>query len=256
MQNAEPGNDRGKPRSRRFQFSLGSLLLATTVVCLWLGTQVNAARRQREVASAVERLGGKVYYDWLLDGDDPCTTEVGPPGPAWLRLWIGDDFFQTAVQVTIWYVPCGDDQLPAIEQLQQVRTLSLEASQIGNASLPRLSRLRRLTFLNLSETNVNDEGMETVAQMRQLKALWVAPAKGQATGMVTDVGVSRLATLTNLESLAVGGKGITDASLPVFEQFPELDTLFLFDTAITPAGIARLRKARPACRVITGVDEY
>lgn len=245
-----------KPRRRFFQFSLGSLLLATTALCVWLGAQVNAARRQREVASAVKRLGGFVDYDWQLDAEDQLTDQQEPPGPACLRRWIGDDFFQTAVQVVMWYVPLHDDQLPAVERLPELRNLILEGTQLGNSNLQRIARMRALTFLNLSETNVNDDGMETVAQMRQLKALWMAPAEGQTTGTVTDLGVSRLTPLTNLESLAVGGKGITDASLPVFEQFPKLDTLFLLDTAITADGIARLRKARPKCRIINGFNEY
>ena len=218
--------------------------------------QVNAARRQREVASAVRRLGGFVDYDWQLDAEDQLTDQQEPPGPACLRRWVSDDFFQTAVQVVISYVPLRDDQLPAVERLPELRNLILEGTQLGNTNLQRIARLRGLTFLNLSETNVNDEGMKVVAQMRQLKSLWVAPAEGPLTNTVTDVGVSRLTPLTNLASLAVGGKGITDASLPVFEQFPKLDTLFLFDTAITADGIARLRKARPKCRIITGFDEF
>ena len=46
-------------RKRRwFRFSLRTMLLATTMLCIWLGWKINAAREQRQAVAAVRELGG------------------------------------------------------------------------------------------------------------------------------------------------------------------------------------------------------
>ena len=55
----------------RFQFSLRSLLLLVVVVaipCSWLATEMEAARKQREAVEEIEKTGGRVVYDYQLDG--------------------------------------------------------------------------------------------------------------------------------------------------------------------------------------------
>ena len=44
-----------KPRRRWFQFSLGSLFVLLTVLCVWLGVTVERARKQRESVEAIEK---------------------------------------------------------------------------------------------------------------------------------------------------------------------------------------------------------
>src|SRR6476659_4651164 len=95
-------------KSRWFRFSLRTLLLLITALCVWLGIQVNAARRQREAVAAILKAGGRVHYDYEIVPQPwpPKTLQTGIygidpqaklPGPAWLRQGIGDDSFRTAV---------------------------------------------------------------------------------------------------------------------------------------------------------------
>ncbi len=51
---------------RWFRFGLRTLLIAITVLCIWLGFKVNAARRQHEVVQAILQAGGTVAYDYQL----------------------------------------------------------------------------------------------------------------------------------------------------------------------------------------------
>ncbi len=74
--------------SRRWlTFSLRGLLVVLTVVCLWLGRQVERARKQREAVDAIQAVGGTIEYDWLRRGEPRR-------GPVWLQRLIGDEFFQ------------------------------------------------------------------------------------------------------------------------------------------------------------------
>jgi predicted xylose isomerase-like sugar epimerase len=40
------------------------LLLVVTVLCVWLGFNVNAARRQKEAVQAIRLAGGSVWFEY------------------------------------------------------------------------------------------------------------------------------------------------------------------------------------------------
>lgn len=240
---------------RHLQFSLGTALLATTAFSIWLGLQTDAAHRQRRVVAEIRRLGGEVYYDWQIDENEVKTHQAGPPGPGWLRHWIGDDYFQKVVCVHLMGAPCGDNQLPNLETLKSLRSLSLEGTPIGDASVPRLAQLSQLSFLGLSETRVTDKGIDALCRATRLTTLWLCPAEPPTEYAVSDVGLKKLTALVGLERLGLGGPGITDASVEVLPAFQHLRELYLVDTALTRDGLARLRKKLPHCDVLNGLDE-
>ena len=92
-------------RRRWLQFSLSSIFLLVTVLGVWLGIVVNQAREQREAVAAIKAAGGVVYYDWEEHHDPFGDEDAVPPGPAWLRRFIGDDFFLKANIVSFRYMP-------------------------------------------------------------------------------------------------------------------------------------------------------
>ena len=51
-----------KPKRRWAQFSLGTMFVVVTVLCVWLAVQVHRARELKSAVAAVEALGGKVVY--------------------------------------------------------------------------------------------------------------------------------------------------------------------------------------------------
>ena len=67
------------PRRRWFQYSLRTLFVLVTVLCVWLAVTVERVRKQREAVEAIEALGGQVYYEYQSSGGQE------PPGPKWLR---------------------------------------------------------------------------------------------------------------------------------------------------------------------------
>jgi hypothetical protein len=89
-----------------------------------------------------------------------------------------------------------------------------------DANLGELCELRDLYNLGLKGTSVTDKGMRTVAALRQLYSLDLA-----RTG-ITDVGLRRLERLSKLSYLDL-------------HNCPN----------ITDAGVARLQKALPKCKI-------
>lgn len=110
---------------RWLQFSLRGFFVLLTALAVWLGVMVNRAREQREAVKAIEALGASVGYDWQdvpLDPADPFRIDgpLTPPGPAWLRRLVGDEFFQNAVSASFFSEP---DALKSIAHLKRLRKL-------------------------------------------------------------------------------------------------------------------------------------
>ena len=138
-----------KRRPRWLRFSLRTLLVVITVLCVWLGFKVNAARRQKEAVDAILKAGGTVFYDFQRPANVvgvPVATE--PPGARWLRRLLGDEYFEDVIGVGFSGV-----KKPTIDVLQQ------------------LSRLPKLETVNLSDTQVDDEGLRQFVRIGSLKTL-------------------------------------------------------------------------------------
>ncbi|HJT35803.1 MAG TPA: hypothetical protein VJ783_27490 [Pirellulales bacterium] len=225
---------------RRFQFSLRALFVLVTAVGVWLGVQVNSARRQAAIVAAIEQVDGFVYYDWQFDQDDQETDATHPPGPTWLRKLIGDDYFQTVIAVCIYDPHLKEDLLPAVDELPALRTLVLHETQTGDALMRRISKLIHLWCLDISQTKVSDAGLVHLSRLCTLKRLAVGTWDGDRS--VGDLGLKRAASTLDLEVLVVLGQGFTDDSIPVFERFKNLRELCLDHTLVTKEGEERFKR--------------
>ena len=155
-----------KRRPRWLRFSLRSLLVVMTVLCVWLGIQVNAARRQKQAVEAILKAGGSVGSLTELRPDEGpifgmfnCDRNAPIPGPAWLRKLIGDDYSRTAFQVEL----SLDDEdaaraaINAMASLPTIRGVSLNARtprdcKIQDSDLVPLGQLNKLERLSFRDT--------------------------------------------------------------------------------------------------------
>ena len=93
------------------RFSVSTLILLVTVLCVWLGVQANRARNTRLAIDAVEDLGGQVRYvhEWPKNGGyDP---QAKLPGPTWLRELVGEEYFVDVATIIFWGNQITDDDL-------------------------------------------------------------------------------------------------------------------------------------------------
>ncbi|HVW37995.1 MAG TPA: hypothetical protein VHB99_11845, partial [Pirellulales bacterium] len=147
-----------KRRRRGLQFSLRALLVLITAFGVWLGIRVDHVRRQRNLAAAMEGVNGQPVYDWWLGGAS------GPPGPDWLRSWLGDEYFQDLAGVMLDNNPTLTDaellRLAVPMKDANVRILNLQMlgrrSPITDVGLARIGEVRTLETLTLQGTNITD----------------------------------------------------------------------------------------------------
>lgn len=120
---------------RRIQFSLRTFFVLITALAVWLGLIVVRIREQREAVRQVERIGGRVIYDW----QQPGRLNRKPNGPEWLRRVIGDDYFQTVEGV----YGLGSDAdavkaIPYLQQLPALKTITFPYAAYSKGTLDEL----------------------------------------------------------------------------------------------------------------------
>ena len=140
-----------KPKRRWFQYSLRTLLVFVTlsaIPCSWLSVKMRQAERQRQAATAIEKLGGTVTWN-----------DVASKRPAWLRSLLGSDFFDSVEIVVLNNAQVTDAGLEHLRGLSQLQELFLANTKVTDTGLENLKGLSHLQWLWLDETQVTDAGL-------------------------------------------------------------------------------------------------
>jgi hypothetical protein len=168
------------PPRRWYQFSLKTLLVLLTLLCLGPGGFVayeqNRAWRQKGAVAAIEELGGAVGY-----------CRAVPVRSAMLRRILGDDTFAVVESVDFWNPSrVTDADLKHLASLSRLKTLHLDNSQVTDGGLKQLAGLKDLSVLYLDNSQVTDGGLAHLTGLKTLRILYVRRTK------VTDTGVAEL----------------------------------------------------------------
>ena len=128
--------------------SLRFLLLSVLLIGIWFGWIANRAHEQKNAVDAIERLGGKVWFDGRDKGIPP-----------WIRSNLGDEFFKTAIGVDVSFLQLKESDLDAVVVLKSLRSLSLAGTPISDTGLSRLAGLGKLETLDLGHCHITDRGL-------------------------------------------------------------------------------------------------
>jgi hypothetical protein len=195
-----------RPR-RRLALSLRALLLLVLVFGLWLGRQVHLARQQVLAIRAIQNHGGNVRFDYTLT-----------PDPAWLRRFVGDEFFREIAAVWFSAKPIDPSIWPHLRGQAGLRQLDLIGAHVGDEDLDQLRGLRRLRSLDLT-----------------------------SSPRVTDAGIAKLVHLEGLEALVLDFTGVSDDGLLQLKALPRLRKIWVTTSEgrVTPEGVERLKAEMP-----------
>ncbi len=235
---AEPPNC----KRRWFQFSLRTLLVGVTllaVACAWLGKRIELKRQERATKEAIVKSGGLVGYDYQVNGTEP-------PGPEWLQLVLGENFFSEIESVSFYFGrgKVTDVETANLRELTNLQLLDLSETSVSDAGLANLKQLFQLRDLNLAGTKVTGAGLRDLKGLSKLETLAFHRTD------VGDAGLENLKELTNLHHLYLQETHVTDAGLIHLRGLSQLKYLDLRKTEVTGEGVNDLQKALPNCRIL------
>lgn len=141
-----------KRKRRWLSYSLRSLFVVVTILCVALGYWTHRANRQKAVVKWVEENGGGVYYDFHVDEQGYLIDNLKPPGPKWVQKYLGKDYLATVIVVDL--RGCEFIDITPLAQLDQLKNLSLGNTQ--QSDMTPLTQITRLEYLDLSGTQVSD----------------------------------------------------------------------------------------------------
>src|SRR5262245_3114736 len=256
-------------KPRWWQFSLRRMIVWVTLLGIalgWLGNEMLRARRQRQIVETIQRLGGKVRYDY-----DPSeirgTRQHQRSRGRWLTELIGPDLFAPLSGVYFGEnTQLTDDDLKFLAELPRLQAVELFGEGILDKTMKRLVHACRLRDLHLDDTlcttaavsrlpaapsleyftllgvTVNDANMPSLAKMTNLQSLnWCSFSRSKGNlRAVTDVGLVHIAKLEKLEALYVNGADITDDGLRQLRGLKRLSGLALDSPHVTDAGMEHL----------------
>ena len=141
------------PGRRRFQFSLRSCLIFTTVICLWLGWRAATAETETEeqAVAAIKGMGGYVLFaddgktanDVLFAANIPLNA---PPG----------------YTPDVSHITLTDDGMHHISRLKQLTRIGIAYVPITDAGIRRLRGLKNLDKILLDHTLVTQDGISSL----------------------------------------------------------------------------------------------
>jgi hypothetical protein len=248
-------------KSRWFRFSLRTLLLLITALCVWLGIQINAARRQRDAVAAMIKAGGTVVYDYQvaparntsgfprgLRMPYSIDTDKLPPGNSSLRSLFGDDCFRTVIAVIV-PEPNPALQKTTVDQLAELGKLKefilfSPGADLHDNDLAALAELGQLETLQVMRARINGSVLRWLRNPARLKELFLCDTD------VDDTAMEHIGRMTALERLMLDGTHITDAGLARLHGLKRLEFLSLGKTQVTDAGVSELRAALPNANIV------
>jgi len=277
MEEEAPGETstvrRPRIRLRAFRIGLRKLLVVIAIIAVglgWMAAKLRRAREQGAAVRAIQKVHGTVTYDYLYHFDPMADHSAAkPPGPRWLRSWLGDDVLASVARVDFFrYEELSDGDLKplaalpdledlgviqgrgitdaglvALERLTKLNRLSLVEVPVTDAGLVHLRRLRHLESLDLGGTGITDAGLAELERFRDLKVLDLGHTR------VTAAGLEHLKGLTKLRFLDLTVTPMTDADLEPLKEMRSLKYLGLGGTFVTDAGERTIREALPGCQV-------
>lgn len=139
-------------------------------------------------------------------------------------------------------VPVTDLIVDSLVHLPRLCGLYLVNVFLTDIGLAKLAVSTQVDTLDLSLTDISDLGLHSLAMMSTLRDLSFRGCR------VTERGVGALASL-GLVSLDLGGTRISGAIADVIPRFRQLRRVWLCDTSVTSADVARLRSLCPEIEI-------
>lgn len=199
-----------KHRGRWLRFSLRTMAVLLTVVCLflgWIGPKWVAAQREKVAVEKIAAAGAMIQYDYQEDWENDDSDPV-PHGAFVLRYLLGEHILSRAT--TVYFYPGSKPN---------------EAADL----LPELTQLRTVTFG--TDVKLTDASVEAMVGCENLTKIWTA------SGVFSAKQLAMLSSVKSIQHLSLCDRSASDACLQQLHLFPNLKSLSIDSRLSTDIGI-------------------
>jgi len=140
--------------------------------------------------------------------------------------------------------PLTDRALATLGRLRHLIRLDLGSTKITGSGLRALKNLKRLEALNLNGTRMSRSAITGLARFRRLRWLHLRSVR-----VVSVKALKRLATLKDLRWLSLEDTRIRRGALKPLSRMKTLRRLVVDLTHLKNAGLEKLQRALPKCKV-------
>jgi len=137
-----------------------------------------------------------------------------------------------------------DAALAAFKDCKAMEHFSADGTRVTDAGLAVFDGSKTFGILNLSGTPVTAAGLAHFKQCDALEELVLSNCPN-----LTDAALAQFRNCKRFVTLNLAGTQVTDATLEALVQHTGMRELNLSGTQVSAAGVEKLRKALPGCRV-------
>ena len=170
------GMETSRPKLRWYQYSLRTLFIFVTLVCIVFGLYIGPKHRRHQAVVAIEEAGGDVQ----------C---VNAPDDEWwfkrtLREFLPPDWIDEVVRIDLSNRRNADEHVFAVlERFNELKVLRLSGTQITDAGLIHLTGLTGLEELDLRGTQISNAGLVHLKGLSGLYALNLRDTQTTGAGL-------------------------------------------------------------------------
>ncbi|WP_254509814.1 hypothetical protein [Anatilimnocola floriformis] len=152
-------------------FSVRTLLLLTTLLCVGLAIWTYRANRQKRLVASLHGVGARVVYDYVIV---PRGAKLGEP--FWLSRSLGQDYFHNVVGATFYPEPTeeADELIKLLDDAPGITRIAIWTGAKGRASVSSkepggltdkglahlLAKHPNLAHLSLTSARLSPAGVE------------------------------------------------------------------------------------------------
>ena len=129
-----------------------------------------------------------------------------------------------------------DVGLESIGKLTHLIELTLEETGITGAGFKHLAGLQDIRILKFAETAVTDEAADVLKGMRKLQIIGATNVKG-----ITDKTIELVKDLPNIHTMELRGTSVTDATVAMLSELKRMHCYDLAQSQVTEKGLESLK---------------
>lgn len=241
--NSPPAHRRSLRTLLRFSLRGGLVLL--TVISVALGVLFQRIHAQRAAVSAIERMGGEVWYGYELDSQSLSTVgDVRSQMVQSLSAICGRDCFSRVEGVFVNKPEVSDQDLRVLRSVPNLRFINLQNTAVQGGFLEHVRGCRTLDTIRLNGTAVNDTALPHLAAIPNLRMLYLNETS------ISDEGLMHIADSHQLISVDLSKTSISDQGLRHLRGLRGLKYLSVYSTpGLTSEGLQQLQADLPGLQI-------